>query len=75
MNALAYIDPSGHFFLMKFCVARTFWVERHLDVVQKLVEIYHRMIYGKNYDDCFINEVGIKLFKLWKRKIKNFKKF
>ena len=41
---------------MKFCVAQTFWVERHLDVVlevlqvvgskkfMKLVDIYHRKL-------------------------------
>ena len=44
-------------FFMKFCVAQTFWVERHLDVVlevlqvdgskkkSRLVDIYHRKIH------------------------------
>ena len=64
---------------MKFCVAQLFWVERHLDavlevsqswikIVTKLVDIYHMKIHWKNYDDCFINEGDILLFKLWKKK-------
>ena len=63
---------------MKFCVARTFWVERHLDVVlevlqvvgSKLVGIYHRKTHWKNYDDCLINEGDIQLFELWRKKTK-----
>ena len=47
-------------FFMKFCVARTFWVERYLEVLQlfgsKLVDIHDRKTHRKNDDDYFINE-------------------
>ena len=34
-----YVDPFSHFILMKFCVARTFWVEHHLDVVLEVLQV------------------------------------
>ena len=58
-NAPEYIDHSGHLFLMKFYVARTFLVELHLGVVlevllvvgskflTKLVDKYKRNIHRK----------------------------
>ena len=61
---------------MKFCVARTFWVEQNLDVVLEVLQVvgsknffYKTCRYlPKKYDDCLINEGDIKLFELWKRK-------
>ena len=41
---------------MKFCVARTFWVERHLDVVLQVLQVV-----GSKF---LLNEGDIKLFEL-----------
>ena len=77
-NSIATLPVISSF--MKFCEARTFWVERHLDVVSrssrwfdqnlfftKLVDIYDRKTHCKNYDDCFINERDIQLFELLRK--------
>ena len=53
---------------VKFCVARYFLVELHLDDVLEvllavgskcLVDKYHRKIHWKNYDECLINSGDI----------------
>ena len=87
MSIWEYIDPSGNFVFYVFyvfCIARTFWDERHLDVVlevlqvvgSKFVDKYNRKIHRKNYDECFINDGDIYLFELLtKKKKKNIQKF
>ena len=66
-NAPIYIDPSSPLplvicFFMKFCVAQTFWVERHLDVVLEVLQvvgsIYHiwKTKYSRQFPKVLILE-------------------
>ena len=48
-----YVDPSGLSF-MKFCVARTFWVKRHLDVVLQAKSIINYFRFSQ-----FLNDLEI----------------
>ena len=83
-NSLQYIDPSGHFVFYEILCSSNFlgqmspwccsrgspggWIK--ISFFTKLVDIYHRKIHWKNYDDCFINEGDIQRFELWKKKKK-----
>ena len=68
---------------MKFCVAGTFWVKRHLDVVLKVLQVvgesffyktcrylFNRKTHWKN--DCFINEGEKKIKNIEISKFENF---
>ena len=47
---------------MKFCVARTFWVERHLDVVLEVLQVGSKFLFYKTCRDLPLED---SLKKLW----------
>ena len=46
-NALIYIDPSSHFVFYEIFCSLNFWVERHLDFVLEVRQIFNFLHLGK----------------------------